>query len=173
MIPELQPKAAVTSYQLACLKRENDFLVAKSYEGGGAVADPAMPTLREWLGAVVTKHSRTPPLLYLMEFYWTIGRLTGLRPQQNEVPEIARATGAMEAGTSPGGPCDPYPVDTTLLPITGAAVPQASPRLLIDVSDTAYSAYKTGIQRYVREVARAAFESGQGATYHHAGRKTL
>ncbi len=81
------------------------------------------------------------------EFYWTVSRLFGLAHLHDGA---WRKPGAAEAHLSRP-------------PLTGdIPAPPATRRLLIDVTATHRFGQRTGIQRVVREIARAAVESGTG-----------
>ncbi|PWB82076.1 MAG: glycosyltransferase family 1 protein [Methylocystaceae bacterium] len=81
------------------------------------------------------------------EFYWSVTRLLGLGHLHDgswRKPSAVRAA--------------------SLRPELAGAIPAppARRRLLIDMTATHRSTYRTGIQRVVREIARAAVESGAG-----------
>ncbi len=78
--------------------------------------------------------------LHIQQFYWTVSRLFGSQ-HRNKIQ-----TGAAQR---------------PILDQEQVALPR-SPRILIDVTPTARFGGKTGIQRVVREIAKAATESGEG-----------
>ena len=80
------------------------------------------------------------------EFYWTVSRIAG--------------AGHIHDGS---WRAENARVDASSRPLLSGDIPApASPRILIDVSPTHYSDARSGIQRVVREIGRAAVESGAG-----------
>jgi glycosyltransferase involved in cell wall biosynthesis len=78
---------------------------------------------------------------HLQNFYWTVTRLVGL--------------GYWHDGSTPKPPLTSRPVLET------AAAPQR-PRILVDLTQTFFNGGQTGIQRVMREIAKAAVKSGAG-----------